>query len=105
LEQFRVEAPAEELEELRQVIQNAAGGEFQLDELLGQGTAELHEPYLVGLVIGVAPVVVPSVRMIILGWLEHRRKMAYLRIVDNLGHQATTADEAIRMMKALPKMP
>ena len=101
METFRVEAPTEELEDLRQSLYAELGDGVDIDEMLDTAAGELHEPMLVGMAIVFAPVVVREVRTIILGWLEHRRKMAYLRMVDELGRKANTPGEAIEMMRVL----
>jgi len=105
LETFKVEAPADDLEDLRQALQRKLGSAVHIDEMLDHEAGELHDATLIGLAIVVGPKIVSSVREVVSGWLEHRRKMAYLRIVDNLSKTATTPDEAIRMMKALPHVP
>jgi len=80
MNELEIEAPPEELEELRQLILAELGEKADLQEVTSARAGELREPVLVSLVVALGgPAVVTGVVAALKAWFKHREEMEKLK--------------------------
>jgi len=74
--ELQIEAPAEDLAALRQMLDEEMGEEADVQPISSIAPGELREPLLIGLVVALGgSAVTKSVTAIIARWMEHREKL------------------------------
>jgi len=74
--ELQIEAPAKELEDLRQLLLKDAGGGIDVQEISSAGAGELREPVLTSIIVALGgPAVVTAVVAIVKRWADHREAM------------------------------
>jgi hypothetical protein len=79
--ELHIDAPPQDLEDLRQMLLKEGGGRIEVQEISSAGAGELREPVLLSIIVGLGgPVVVTAVVEIIKKWAEHREAMRKLEL-------------------------
>ena len=79
--ELQIDAPPQDLEDLRQMLLKEGGGGIELQEISSAGVGELREPVLISIVVALGgPVVVKAVVDIVRKWAEHREAMRRLEL-------------------------
>jgi hypothetical protein len=101
--ELQIEAPAKDLEDLRQLLLKEAGGRIDLQEISSAGAGELREPVLTSIIIALGgPAVVTAVVAIVKRWADHREAMRQSELAKfRLLSQATAKDLTLKDVLAL----
>jgi hypothetical protein len=101
--ELEIEAPPEQLEELRQQLIGELGSDLDIQEVSSIGAGELREPVLVAIIVALGgPAVVKGVVTVVERWMKHNEEMrkleiAKLRLLEGSIERDLTVDELLRL--------
>jgi hypothetical protein len=106
--ELQIEAPAKDLEDLRQLLLRELGSKADLQEISSAGAGELREPILISIIVALGgPAITCGVVKIVKIWADHRKdasaaeRAKFKLLVDAAGkEQPLTFDQVLALSEA-----